>query len=68
MLDREQGTISFSKNGEDLGVAFNGVPEEVLYPFVGMETPGAEVSAGPASGRVHLSVLSIGCLMRGQPH
>lgn len=34
LLNRIEGTISFTKNGADLGVAFSEVDDEVLYPTV----------------------------------
>ncbi len=36
-------TIAYTKNGIDLGVAFTNVPDERLYPTVGMRTPDEEV-------------------------
>ena len=47
VLNRIDGTISFSKKGYDLGVAFSGVgPEERLFPAVGFRTPDEEVCGG----------------------
>ena len=46
ILNKAQRTISFTKNGLDLGVAFSNVSEEVLYPIVGMRTPNEQVSLG----------------------
>lgn len=43
LLNRTTRTISFIKNGLDLGVAFNNVNENLLYPSVGMRTPDEEV-------------------------
>ena len=43
LLNRTTKTISFIKNGLDLGVAFNNVNESLLYPSVGMRTPNEEV-------------------------
>lgn len=43
LLNRTSKTISFIKNGLDLGVAFNNVNETLLYPSVGLRTPGEEV-------------------------
>eukprot|EP00891_Asterochloris_glomerata_P000856 jgi/Astpho2/856/gw1.00016.299.1_t len=45
LLNRVDHTISFTKNGMDLGVAFRDVREERLYPTVGMRTPDEEVLA-----------------------
>ncbi|KAK2080452.1 hypothetical protein QBZ16_000305 [Prototheca wickerhamii] len=45
LYDRIERTISFSKNGNLLGVAFRDVPEEMLYPTVGFRTPDEEVLA-----------------------
>ena len=45
VLNRAEGTISFTKNGVDLGVAFDGVPDRPLHATVGMRTPGEEVLA-----------------------
>lgn len=39
-------TISYFKNGFEIGVAFANVPEEELYPTVGLRSPDEEV--GPA--------------------
>ena len=45
VLNRVERTISFTKKGFDLGVAFEGVPpEERLFPSVGFRTPDEEVS------------------------
>lgn len=43
LLNRATKTISFTKNGLDLGVAFTNVNEDVLYPSVGLRTPDEEV-------------------------
>ncbi|KAL3132475.1 hypothetical protein ABBQ32_009024 [Trebouxia sp. C0010 RCD-2024] len=45
LLNRATKTISFTKNGLDLGVAFTSVNEDVLYPSVGLRTPDEEVVA-----------------------
>ena len=45
-LDMSKGTLSFSKNGNDLGVAFTGLTGEV-YPAVGFYTLGQRVSLLP---------------------
>jgi len=42
-LNRVDKTISYYKNGIDLGVAFHSVQEERLYPCVGMQTHEEEV-------------------------
>ena len=44
LLNRTNKTISFVKNGIDLGVAFRNVDEEKLYPSVGLRTPDEEVT------------------------
>ena len=43
LLNRAAATISFFKDGVDLGVAFDHVHEERLYPCVGMRTKDEEV-------------------------
>lgn len=43
LFDRVERTISFTKNGRDLGVAFQHVMEPVLYPTIGFRTPDEEV-------------------------
>jgi hypothetical protein len=49
VLNRVERTISFSKKGFDLGVAFEGVPpEERLFPSVGFRTPDEEVRVSEA--------------------
>ena len=45
LLNRAEATISFTKNGVDLGVAFAGVANEPLHPTVGLRTPGECVEA-----------------------
>ena len=45
LLNRAAETITFFKDGVDLGVAFDHVQEERLYPCVGMRTKDEEVSA-----------------------
>ncbi|KAL6782095.1 hypothetical protein ACKKBF_B10635 [Auxenochlorella protothecoides x Auxenochlorella symbiontica] len=45
LFDRVERTISFTKNGRDLGVAFQHVMEPVLYPTIGFRTPDEEVVA-----------------------
>jgi len=57
LLNLAERTVSFSKNGVDLGVAFERVAEERLHPSVGLRTPGEEVRAffppaGPFRGDV----------------
>ena len=42
-LNRADKTISYYKNGIDLGVAFHNVQEERLYPCIGMQTHDEEV-------------------------
>eukprot|EP00873_Tetraselmis_striata_P020327 jgi/Tetstr1/440591/TSEL_003075.t1 len=50
-------TISFAKNGMDLGVAFRNVSEAALYPAIGMRTKNEEVLANfggtPLRSSVH---------------
>ena len=46
-LNRVDKTITYYKNGIDLGVAFYNVQEEQLFPCIGMQTHEEEVS-GPA--------------------
>lgn len=38
-------TCFYTKNGLNLGVAFTNLPNEPLYPTVGLKTPGEEVEA-----------------------
>ena len=45
LLNRTNKTISFVKNGIDLGVAVRNGDEEKLYPSVGLRTPDEEVSS-----------------------
>lgn len=45
VFNRVERTIAFTKRGYDLGVAFEGVAEERLYPSVGFRTPDEEVGA-----------------------
>lgn len=45
IFNRAERTIAYYKNGISLGVAFRDVQEEVLYPAVGLRTPGEEVLA-----------------------
>ncbi len=42
-LNRVDKTISYFKNGIDLGVAFHNVLEEQLFPCIGMQTHEEEV-------------------------
>ena len=42
LLNRAAETVSFFKDGVDLGVAFDHVQEERLYPCVGMRTKDEE--------------------------
>lgn len=44
LWNRIDRTISFFKNGVSLGVAFSDVPEDRLYPTVGLRTTNEEVS------------------------
>ncbi|OAL20471.1 hypothetical protein AYO20_11491 [Fonsecaea nubica] len=43
-IDQTKGTASFTKNGVDLGVAFEGIMGR-LYPMVAMSSPGARTVA-----------------------
>jgi hypothetical protein len=43
LLNRAEQTISYYKNGIELGTAFQQVMEERLYPCVGMQTQDEEV-------------------------
>lgn len=57
LFNLAERTVSFTKNGIDLGVAFERVGEERLHPSVGLRTPGEEVRAffppaGPFRGDV----------------
>ncbi|EFN58155.1 hypothetical protein CHLNCDRAFT_34313, partial [Chlorella variabilis] len=45
VFNRVERTITFTKKGYDLGVAFEGVTEERLYPSVGFRTPDEEIVA-----------------------
>lgn len=45
LYDRIERTISFSKNGHLLGIAFRDVAEDTLYPTVGFRTPDEEILA-----------------------
>ena len=45
IYNRVERTIAFTKRGYDLGVAFEGVRDERLYPSVGFRTPDEEVRA-----------------------
>ena len=42
-FNRAAGTIAYYKNGMWLGVAFDGIREERMYPCVGMRTKDEEV-------------------------
>jgi hypothetical protein len=50
LLDRAAATISFFKNGVDLGVAFRHVSEQRLFPTVGLRTQQEEVRANFGAG------------------
>ena len=45
LLDRTRRTISYYKNGAELGVAFRDLQEPRLHPCVGLRTVGEEVEA-----------------------
>ncbi|PSC72505.1 Ran-binding 10 [Micractinium conductrix] len=45
ILNRVERTITFTKKGYDLGIAFENVTEERLYPSVGFRTPEEEIVA-----------------------
>ena len=50
LLNRAEQTISYFKNGIDLGTAFTEVSEEKLYPCVGMQTHEEEVTLNDLAG------------------
>jgi SPRY domain len=43
LLNQADHTITYTKNGIDLGVAFTNVRAERLFPAVGLRTPDEEV-------------------------
>ena len=45
IYNRIESTISFTKKGFNLGIAFQNVPERLLYPTVGFRTPDEEIVA-----------------------
>ncbi|PRW56754.1 Ran-binding 10 [Chlorella sorokiniana] len=45
ILNRIERTITFTKKGYDLGVAFESISEERLFPSVGFRTPDEEIEA-----------------------
>lgn len=49
LLNRAEHTISYFKNGIDLGTAFTDVSEDKLYPCVGMQTHEEEVTLSDLS-------------------
>jgi hypothetical protein len=62
VLNRVEQTISFTKQGFNLGMAFEGVAEGKLYPSVGFRTPEEEVRVdcgriGGGGGRVSDSMV-----------
>ena len=65
LLNRAERTISYYKNGIELGIAFQHVSEERLYPCVGMQTQDEEVcpcsSAVSGSGCWRLLESGAGC-------
>ena len=63
LLNRAERTISYYKNGIELGVAFQQVSEERLYPCVGMQTQDEEVC-----GDVSCQVQQSQCLGLGFMH
>ncbi|KAI8847717.1 hypothetical protein BC829DRAFT_234688 [Chytridium lagenaria] len=54
MLDLDEGQISFLLNGEDLGIAFTNVPQDIpWYPAVSLAaSQGCRFYFGNASGPV----------------
>ena len=54
--DRTEHNISYMKNGTDLGVAFDNVYEKLLYPAVGLRTPGEQVCIISVCVAVHMSM------------
>lgn len=59
VLNRASRTISFIKNGLDLGVAFTNVDEDLLYPSIGLRTPDEEVVANFGSSSFACDVASL---------
>ena len=43
IFNRVESTISYTKKGFNLGIAFENVAEEKLFPTVGFRTPGEEI-------------------------
>ena len=41
--NKAERTVSYTKNGIDLGVAFRNVKDDRLFPTVGLRTPDEEV-------------------------
>ena len=66
-MNRVDKTISYFKNGIDLGVAFHNVLEDKLYPCIGMQTHEEEVRPfSSQSARVlALSESSLGADCKG---
>lgn len=52
-MNRVDKTISYFKNGIDLGVAFHNVLEEQLFPCIGMQTHEEEVMTFLIPNRFH---------------
>ena len=65
LLNRATKTISFTKNGLDLGVAFTNVNEDLLYPSVGLRTPEEEVRQ-KCLLLCHVSLLPNTCILCAQ--
>lgn len=57
LLNRAEQTISYYKNGIELGTAFQHVMEERLYPCVGMQTQDEEVRPRVASSQAMLETI-----------
>jgi hypothetical protein len=49
-LDMDEGTLSFSRNGEDLGVAFRGLSGREVYPAISLYDAGDRVRVQEIEG------------------
>ncbi|XP_025109349.1 SPRY domain-containing SOCS box protein 3-like isoform X1 [Pomacea canaliculata] len=45
-LDMDRGTLSFSRNGQHLGLAFTGLPREPIYPIISSTATDTELELG----------------------
>ena len=50
ILDLNEGTLSFTRNGEDLGIAFKDIASRELYPAVSLYDAGDRVRFQPLEG------------------